>query len=123
MTNEPEPAKITAEFCFFKQETGESCNCAPKWALASEKTAFRVCDEHLAWGIRLSGAPARVDEYKKKERKEETGRHDLESIEGSRRSRKKTNQLMVIKKPDTMKREEEGGRSTISERPFAKPDV
>lgn len=119
---EPKPNKSTIEMCYHKDEHSESCEFSPKWTVASEKTAFRVCDKHLAWGIRLSGAPARVDEYVKTSEEDDTKpiKYEPALIENERRGKKQTVQLTVMKNPGTMKREEEGGRTRVSERPFKK---
>jgi hypothetical protein len=124
MSNEPKLTKSTIEMCYHKDEHSESCEFSPKWTVASAKTAFRVCDKHLAWGIRLSGAPARVDEYQKPSEEDDTKpiKYEPSLIANERRAKKQTVQLTVMKNPATMKREEEGGRTIISERPFAKTD-
>ena len=56
--------KPTIDMCYFRDETFRNpCACSPSWKLEGDKYRFKVCDEHLAWGIRLSGLPARVDKY------------------------------------------------------------
>lgn len=57
--------KITVEMCFHKGEKREPCVEDPKWKLSNVESGYRfkVCDTHLAWAIRLCGAPAMVDEY------------------------------------------------------------
>lgn len=43
-----------------------NCGHKPAWKLSGKSDAlrFKVCDEHLAWGIRLCGFPALVDAHK-----------------------------------------------------------
>jgi len=55
----------TVDLCFFKEEDGSPCSMSVSWKLKASKSgdSFKVCDAHLAWGIRLSGAPALVEEF------------------------------------------------------------
>jgi hypothetical protein len=34
------------------------------WELAGKGPKFKTCDEHLPWGLRFSGLPAYVDEFR-----------------------------------------------------------
>lgn len=57
--------KKTRKFCSFREEAGEIklCSNFPLWKICNEekKVKLKVCDEHLAWGIRCSGYPVLVD--------------------------------------------------------------
>jgi len=55
----------TLEVCFYKEGSKRLCSNKPSWKIegASESLKFKVCDEHLAWAIRLSGYPALVDAH------------------------------------------------------------
>jgi len=56
--------KPTIDMCFHKEAgSGNLCKHKPTWKLKGEKHKFKVCDEHLAWGIRICGLPAMVDKY------------------------------------------------------------
>lgn len=56
--------KPTVDMCYFREEgTRDPCTCTPAWKLRGDKYRFKVCDLHLAWGIRLSGLPALVDKH------------------------------------------------------------
>jgi len=59
--------KSTVTLCYHQSPTGESCKEKVQWQLKGSRT-FRVCDKHLAWGLRFSGLPARVDEYPVKDK-------------------------------------------------------
>jgi len=65
--------KITVEMCYHKSERKDPCCELPKWKLQNTDSGrkFKVCDIHLAWGIRLCGAPAMVDEYSPREKTRE----------------------------------------------------
>lgn len=50
------------------------CEDSPAWTVQPEgKGSIRVCDAHLALGLRSAGLPARVDPYVD----EPTGRHEI----------------------------------------------
>lgn len=53
----------TKEMCFFREGHLRRCSSKPLWKLQGqlEVQKFKVCDEHLAWGIRLCGCPAMVN--------------------------------------------------------------
>lgn len=54
----------TVDMCYFRGvRKSQPCSNAPSWKLKGDKHRFKVCDEHLAWGIRLSGVPALVETY------------------------------------------------------------
>lgn len=55
----------TIELCFFKEGLHRHCSNKPTWRLMgqSDTLRFKVCDEHLAWGIRFCGYPALVDAH------------------------------------------------------------
>lgn len=56
----------TVDLCYHKLPTGESCAAHPQWKIQTDKgNMFKVCDAHLAWSLRFSGVPARVDEFPK----------------------------------------------------------
>lgn len=56
--------KQTVEMCYHKGDNRDPCTNAPTWKLKNpEKGRYKVCDTHLAWGIRLCGFPALVDKY------------------------------------------------------------
>lgn len=55
--------KPTIDMCYYKEGPEGPCTEAPQWKLKGETKRFKVCDQHLAWGIRLSGYPALVDKY------------------------------------------------------------
>lgn len=59
------PRKQTVDLCYHKEADGSPCSEKVMWKLKCEGTnkAFKVCDVHLAWGLRLSGLPARVDAF------------------------------------------------------------
>ncbi len=59
------PKKKTVDLCYHKQDDGSPCEEKVMWKLKSEENGrtFKVCDRHLAWGIRLSGYPAYVDVF------------------------------------------------------------
>lgn len=60
----------TIDLCYHKKEgTGELCGDLPSWGINNDKFSFKVCDAHLAWGIRFSGTPAMVDKYVPRNRK------------------------------------------------------
>lgn len=58
--------KPTVQFCHHTDESGRGCLNQPSWLLQGEDKKLKVCDEHLAWGIKTTGIPARVDEYEEK---------------------------------------------------------
>jgi hypothetical protein len=61
---EPRKEKPTIDMCYYRNpDSGDPCVCTPAWKLKGDKYRFKVCDGHLAWGIRLSGLPALVDKY------------------------------------------------------------
>lgn len=63
--------KPTIDMCYHRDiKTGSPCVIPPMWKLKGEKHAFKVCDEHLAWGIRTSGFPALVDKHESSPKKE-----------------------------------------------------
>ena len=55
----------TVDLCYFKEDDGCPCAEEVSWKLRTMATqdTFKVCDTHLAWGMRLSGAPALVEEF------------------------------------------------------------
>ena len=55
----------TIEVCFYKEGFKRLCSNKPSWKIEGpvESLKFKVCDEHLAWAIRLSGYPALVDAH------------------------------------------------------------
>jgi len=54
----------TIDMCYFRGiKKSQPCTQTPQWRLKGDKHRFKVCDEHLAWGIRLSGFPALVEKY------------------------------------------------------------
>jgi hypothetical protein len=54
----------TIDLCHHRKEiTGELCPELPSWRVKNDKLSFKVCDAHLAWGIRFSGTPALVDKH------------------------------------------------------------
>lgn len=55
--------KPTIDMCYYKEGPEGPCVETPQWKLKGETKRFKVCDHHLAWGIRLSGYPALVDKY------------------------------------------------------------
>lgn len=55
--------KPTVQLCFFRHENGNICTNSPTWKIEGKFKKFRVCDIHLAWGIRFSGYPALVDKH------------------------------------------------------------
>lgn len=63
----------TIELCFFKEGMHRNCSNKPTWKLSgqSDSLRFKVCDDHLAWGIRLCGFPALVDGHRPIGQKEE----------------------------------------------------
>lgn len=110
--------------CFNKDESNQGKNCEhkPRWTISSEKTAFRVCDLHLPWGIRLSGAPALVEEYKPRDEEDTVPiKYDIEGEEHIKASRKTAIAIKKIPVSPTSFREEEGGRTRNSDHPFEKP--
>ena len=55
---------ITVVLCYFKHSMGEPCENKVQWAIKTDKgNMFKVCDLHLAWSLRFSGIPARVDGF------------------------------------------------------------
>lgn len=60
---EESPTKKTLRFCSYRTEDKILCTITPTWRLFNEnkRMKMRVCDEHLAWGIRECGYPALVD--------------------------------------------------------------
>lgn len=58
--------KPTVQFCHFVDDCGQGCLNQPSWLLQSDTNKIKVCDEHLAWGIKTTGIPARVDQYDEK---------------------------------------------------------
>ena len=118
----PHIKKDTVEMCFFKDELNQGKNCEhkPRWTVSSEKTAFRVCDIHLPWGIRLTGAPALVEDYKPRDEEDTVPiKYDLEQ-EHNIKASKKTAIAMKKIPMQTNLREEEGGRTRNSDHPFEK---
>lgn len=80
--------KTTTELCFFREGINRKCSNSPSWKISgkTETLRFKVCDEHLAWAIRLSGYPALVDVHKSfvgrtKDEQEETLFEGLEDLE------------------------------------------
>lgn len=61
----------TVDLCFHKNDDGSPCGDKVMWKLKSGSTAFKVCDVHLAWGLRISGLPAYVDAFKPVESSED----------------------------------------------------
>lgn len=56
--------KPTIDMCYYRDsESGNLCSDSPSWKVKGDKYRFKICDKHLAWGIRLSGLPALVDKY------------------------------------------------------------
>ena len=55
----------TIEVCFYKEGATRLCSKKPMWKIegSTESLKFKVCDDHLAWAIRLSGYPALVDAH------------------------------------------------------------
>jgi hypothetical protein len=54
----------TIDMCYYRGvRKSQPCSHPPLWRLKGEKYRFKVCDEHLAWGIRLSGMPALVEKF------------------------------------------------------------
>jgi hypothetical protein len=55
----------TIEVCFYKEGPKRLCGLRPTWKIegSTESLKFKVCDDHLAWAIRLSGFPALVDAH------------------------------------------------------------
>lgn len=55
----------TIDLCFHKEQDGSPCGDKVLWKLkgSTDGKAFKVCDLHLPWGIRLSGYPALVDKF------------------------------------------------------------
>lgn len=76
----------TIEVCFYKEGPKRLCSGKPTWKIegSSESLKFKVCDEHLAWAIRLSGFPALVDAHVPPSLKEEDTEvfFDVEAVEG-----------------------------------------
>ena len=61
-------SRKTIRMCFYKASTGELCSEEAQWKLKpTSGLAFKVCDLHLPWGLRYSGCPAFVDEFKTSE--------------------------------------------------------
>ena len=123
MNKRPTPAKKdTVEMCFHKDpQTGKTCELKPKWTVSSEKTAFRVCDNHLPWGIRVSGAPALVEEYKSRDEEDtQPIKYDLENDKSGKGPSKVKSTYVAIAKRKPVPREEDGGRSKDSDHPFEK---
>jgi hypothetical protein len=57
---------VTIDMCYYRGvRKSQPCANPPLWRLKGEKYRFKVCDEHLAWGIRLSGMPALVEKLAK----------------------------------------------------------
>jgi len=56
--------KKTIDLCGHQSDEGP-CPEKVRWKLKNEASgkSFKVCDIHLAWGIRLSGTPAYVEEF------------------------------------------------------------
>lgn len=59
------PRKKTIDLCHHKELDGSPCDEKVMWKLKCEENGrtFKVCDRHLAWGIRLSGSPAYVEVF------------------------------------------------------------
>lgn len=59
------PRKKTVDLCYHKEPDGSPCSEKVTWKLKCEESrkTFKVCDVHLAWGLRLSGLPAYVDAF------------------------------------------------------------
>jgi hypothetical protein len=57
--------RVTIHMCYFREGNKDPCTNNPEWKLESTAKIYRfkVCDEHLAWGIRLCGFPALVDQW------------------------------------------------------------
>lgn len=55
--------KKTLKFCSYRSDELIICPNHPTWFIANsdKKMKMRVCDEHLAWGVRKSGYPAIID--------------------------------------------------------------
>jgi len=70
----PHRKSKTVDLCFFKEDDGSPCTETVTFKLTHQATreAFKVCDKHLAWGIRLSGAPALVEEFVSEENVKKT---------------------------------------------------
>lgn len=60
-----EEVKKTRKFCSHRGHEAELniCSNSPLWRICNDekKVKLKVCDEHLAWGIRRAGYPAIVD--------------------------------------------------------------
>lgn len=55
----------TKKFCHYRGDgiNLEICSRLPQWKISNDyaRVKLKVCDEHLAWGIRQSGYPALID--------------------------------------------------------------
>jgi len=56
------PRKKTVDLCHHKEIDGSPCSEKVQWKLKCEESrkTFKVCDVHLAWGLRHTGLPAYV---------------------------------------------------------------
>lgn len=63
--DEENEVKKTKKFCSHRGDGKELkiCSNTPQWRICNEekRVKLKVCDEHLAWGIRCAGYPAIVD--------------------------------------------------------------
>lgn len=71
--------------CFYKEGLTRHCSNKPMWKVSGvgEGLKFKVCDEHLAWGIRLSGYPALIDSHTAMSSKDEDTEVVLEGFDTS----------------------------------------
>lgn len=61
-------AKSTINLYYWQEPAGDPCTNHVKWKIKTEHgNIYKVCDEHLAWGLRFSGLPAYVDEFPKED--------------------------------------------------------
>jgi len=61
---EYDDVRKTKKFCHYRGEGNnlEICSHLPQWKISNDqKKILKVCDEHLAWGIRSTGYPALVN--------------------------------------------------------------
>lgn len=54
--------KTTVHLCGHRGDDGHLCGKTAGWCVQNQdERTVKVCDAHLAWALRASGLPARVD--------------------------------------------------------------
>ena len=55
--------KMTVVVCHYRHTDGKCCFNPVKWKLEvlESGTSFKVCAEHLDWGLTYAGTPAELD--------------------------------------------------------------